>query len=400
MAEPSHIVGVRGTGNINQARRIVDMDEKIFNLEPRKTPLVTLLTTMGKTATDGSSYKGVGIAKKVTINPKFDWLEDQYGGRWSQINLSGGYNSGATDLVVDNSDIFTIGDIVKIPRTGETVLVTANVTATETLTVTRSVGGTAAASINDNDYFFIIGNANEENAASRNANSTITTDSYNYTQIFRTSINVSQTLAKSDLYGGADLPYLRTKHAVEHCLDIERAFWFGERSEATGTNGQPIRTTGGILEYISTNSTNQSSSTLTEAELNTFLRSGFAYGSGEKFLFADGIVLGAISAMAVGQLRIQPKEDTYGVAISTYVSPFGQINIVQHPEFVNSYAGYAFLIDAETLKYRYLRDRDTKLRMNVQANDVDGEKDEFLTECGLERTQEARNAILYGVTAS
>lgn len=72
MAEPTHIAGNRGTGSVVAAQRVLDMEDKIFNLESRKSPMVTFLTTIGKTATDGSSYKGVGILKKVSINPEFD----------------------------------------------------------------------------------------------------------------------------------------------------------------------------------------------------------------------------------------------------------------------------------------------------------------------------------------
>lgn len=275
-------------------------------------------------------------------------------------------------------------------------------TSTETLTVTRAIGGTVAAAILDNDYVFLIGSASDEGAASRNSNVELMTEAYNYTQIFRTSVDVTRTLEKSEMYGTGkgDLAYLRGKHGHDHCVHIEKAFWFGERGEKTGTTGKTRRTTGGVLEFITTNVTNSSSTTLTEAEFITFLASGFTYGSSEKILFADSRVMQTISGYALAQQRVKPGETKYGIAIAQYVSPYGNVNIVHHPEFKNYYAGYAFLLDLETFKYRFLRDSDTKLLMNIQANDTDGEKDEFLSEVGLQRMQESRNAYVYGVTLS
>ena len=74
MAEPTHISGQRYTGNIAANRRVMDVDNKIFLLEPRNNPFVTFLTTVGKSAPDGSNYKGAGILKKESINPKFTWF--------------------------------------------------------------------------------------------------------------------------------------------------------------------------------------------------------------------------------------------------------------------------------------------------------------------------------------
>ena len=43
--------------------------------------------------------------------------------------------------------------------------------------------------------------------------------------------------------------------------------------------------------------------------------------------------------------------------------------------------------------------RDTTLQTNIQANDTDGQVDQYLTECGLQRNQSPRQALLLGVTS-
>ena len=45
------------------------------------------------------------------------------------------------------------------------------------------------------------------------------------------------------------------------------------------------------------------------------------------------------------------------------------------------------ILDMGELKFRYLQGRDTQLIGDVQANDFDGVKHMYMTECGLEMTQ-------------
>ena len=181
---------------------------------------------------------------------------------------------------------------------------------------------------------------------------------------------------------------------------IERAFWFSEKKyDTTGSQGHPRRTTGGILEFINAGNSyvqNQGGA-LTAPDLNTFLREGFTYGNSEKMMFAGGYVLQAINEIARGQILMKPVESTYGMKISQWVTAFGTINIVHNPLFVEEYAGYAFLLDMECFRYRFMNNRDTQLQTNIQAPDADGEVDQYITETGLERKQAARHALLKGV---
>jgi len=54
----------------------------------------------------------------------------------------------------------------------------------------------------------------------------------------------------------------------------------------------------------------------------------------------------------------------------------GLVDIVFNPS-VGDYAGYAFLLDPESFRYRYMKGRDTQLKLNVQAPDADAEIDEY-----------------------
>ncbi|MBI3421218.1 MAG: DUF5309 family protein [Candidatus Sungbacteria bacterium] len=406
MAEPTHIQGTRTTLNIEPSQRIPDVDDKIYILEPGETPLTAFLTQIGKIGDGGGKFKGQALQKRTVYNPEFTEFEDQYSGVWAQINNAAGYLATDTALVVDTpgASIFTKYDLVKVTRTGEIMRVTAVNYSTNTITVTRGAGATAAAALVDNDWLLVIGPAFEEGSVSGDSNTTKLVKVTNYTQIFKTKFGVTLTENASKLYPqgnpGADLKYLRAKHGIEHAKKIERAYLFGEKKEVTGPDGKPLRLTGGLLESITAvgNVQDEASTALTEAEFRTFLRDkAFVNGSSEKLMFTGNVVLSYIESFASGKLQVRPDDKTYGVQTRQWISPFGVLNIVRHPMFDNQYNGIALVLDLSTLKHCVLNGRDTALQTNIQANDADEETDQYLTEVGLQRVNFEKNALLKGV---
>ena len=382
------VTGVRDTANIQSARLVVDMADKIALLQPSEAPFVTFLKRARKNT-------------EAAENPKFQWLEDDLGARWDAINCGDGYAANITKVVVDTGASFSVGDVVKVPRTGECVIVTVvnpdGDNANE-LTIERAYGSTAAAAIVDNDPVVIIGNANQEGSGIRTIKSTEETNAYNYTQIFKTPFGVTGTQQSTKLYGGRDLSYQQMKKGVEHTVDISRSFYFGERKlDVTGTH--PRRTTQGLLGFLSANNYDASGA-LTQSEFDqNICEVAFKYGSKEKLMLASGRVLSVINGWALGKLQVMQGEKTFGLAVVKYVSPFGTLNIVYEPLFEGAvYGGYAAILDPENVKYRPLKGRDTKLRTNIQANDIDGRSDEYLTEAGLEVRSAKTHALLTGVT--
>ena len=348
--------------------------------------------------------------KRSTGNPEFGWFEDHYGGRYAKVSgtyaASGALTVTVTGAGTSSAHIFTPGDIIMNSRTGERMLVATIVSASPATQITiasggRAYGTTAAAAGADGDGLYIIGNVNEENAGARNVNTTRSSKETNYTQIFRTTMAISGTENEANLYGGKDMRYQRAKKGTEHALDIERAFWFGEKKSTTGTNGHPVRATGGIHEFINNGNSyvQDQGGPLSAPDMNVFLREGFTYGNSTKVLVAGGIVLQAISEMARGQIRTKTGDTSYGIAIREWITPFGVVNVVHNPLFVEDFSGSAYLLDMECFAYRYMNNRDTKLRTNIQTPDVDGMVDEYMTECGLERKQAPRHALLKGVTS-
>jgi hypothetical protein len=377
------VKGVRDTANIQQAKLKIDMSEKIALLQPEKTPFITFL----KRAKSNS---------QVANNPKYNWMEDDLGARWDAVNQATETAVG-TSVVVDNGDYFSTGDLVKVPRTGEVMLVTA--ISTNTLTVVRGYGVTSAALLNDNDPLVIIGNANEEGSGTREIKTTLEQEVFNYTQIFKTPFGVTNTQNATAMYGGNDLSYQQKKKGIEHMMDMSRAFWFGEKKLDT-SGSKPKRSAAGLLSFLSANNYDAGGQ-LTKSEFDQNIGEvAFKYGSSEKLMLCSARMLSVVNSWADAKLQIEQGEKTFGLNVVKYITPFGILNLVHDPLLEGAvYGGYAAVIDVENVKYRPLKGRDTKLETNIQANDEDQRKDQYLTEAGLEVRLPKTHALITGVTS-
>ncbi|PLR84656.1 hypothetical protein CVD25_01075 [Bacillus canaveralius] len=381
---PPQVKGIRDTLNVQQAKMKIDMSEKIALLQPEATPFITFMKR-AKNKTEAAN------------NPKFSWLEDDLGARWDAINNAAGYAAGVTDIIVDNGDYFSVGDLVKVPRTGEVLAVTAvNV---NTLTVVRGYGVTAAAAIVDNDPIVIIGNANQEGSGTREIKTTNEIEVFNYTQIFKTPFGVTNTQNASANYGMKDLAYQQKKKGTEHMMDMSRSFLFGEKKLDTSGN-KPKRTTGGLLSFLTANRYDAGGA-LTQSEFDQNIAEVvFKYGSSEKLMLASARLLSVINGWAMGKLQIEQGEKTFGLSVVKYVTPFGTLNLVHEPLFEGAvYGSYGMVLDPENFKYRPLKGRDTKLETNIQANDEDLREDQYITEAGLEVRLPKTHAVITGVTS-
>ncbi len=369
---PTIRTGMRDTANINQDRRVVDMSKKIALLEPSKAPLVTLTKRLGA---------------KPTVNPIFHWLEDELQPKWSKFDGAEA-DTNETALQVDDITYFREGFVIKVPRTGEVMRVTDVNTNTDTLTVVRGYGTSDAAAIENEDPVVIIGNAEQEGGLASDAMSVVTSTVFNYTQIFKTSVQLSKTQEASELYGGSDRAYQRMKKGIEHAIDIERAAWFGVKNEDT-SGSSPVRATGGLLSFIDDDTVKyDASGSLTEDDFEKeFLEDLFRYGSSKKTLFASSRLISIINSWGRQKLEMVTGEETFGLKIYRYLSAHGELNIVKHHLFegaIYGKMGVALDLESGDVKWRPLTGRDTKLNTNIQPNDADYYLDEYITEGGFQ----------------
>ena len=385
---------MRGSGEFSTDFRPKNYRELFTLLEPNgNAPLQAMLAMSSTETTDDPEYKNFR-----------DELPDR------TLTVNGALaNTNGTSITIDASDDnkFAVnGSIVINQTTGEVMHVTAD-TASTTLTVTRNIGGTSH-QIADNAVLFIAGFAAAEGGSSPTAISFDATVVSNYTQIFRTAFQVSNTLSSTFLRTGDKMDESMTKALKMHMSDIERAMFFGVKHEANGSSATPTRYTGGLVnsltnvvdiatDYASYGGTGAGK--MTEEGFDSLLISTvFKYGSNQKIAFVGETV--ANQLQQIGKDRWQPTavEGTYGVNLVKYSTFAGDLMVHLHPMFrqLDHMKNAMVIVDFPYMSYRCLEGRDTQLLENRQAADADSIKHEYLTECGLELLQDKVHAYVKG----
>lgn len=369
------------------AARKYDVADVISLLDVARYPLLAILTNAGK---DPVTKQGKAMKKKETTDAEFKWWEDVFGTR--KLTASGTWDPDGGNLTITGQSQYAlVGDVILLAKTKWVAAVTAIVDA-NTVTLGAELGGATGVAVDVAGDAWIIGNANQEGADLRPIKATTAVEKVGYCQIFRTPFGITETAKETKTFiRENDLDYQRRKKAIEHMIDIERAFLFGKLyKDTSGTH--PKRYTQGVLNTITTYAT---ASVDTEAEFETWLESAFANGNTEKYLFASAAVVSMINGWAKGKLEITQGEKNYGLTILKYLSPHGTVNIIKHDLLTGTtYGNYAVMLDLEALTYRYLTNRDTKLLTNRQNPGEDAVVEEYLTECGLMIELEKRHAVM------
>lgn len=384
MAEP--LVGTRGTkySQGTEVSLVRDVADKIYLLQPDDAPL-TVFT------------RGIG-GKESVDNPKFEWLESDI--RPGVVTVDGAIGT-STTIAVETGQGTRIrkGDIL-ISAEGESILVT-NVTG-DSLSVSRSMGDVATTTLADGDELVIAGNALAEGSDAVSSVYTKKETLYNYIQIFKDTVSLTEVQAASKSIGGNDRKFQQMVKAIEHKRGIEQAFLFGDRFEDT-TGTQALRGTGGLLYFITSNVTDVGG-VLTESDFEEFCRTLFRYHptvtSPRKLFLCNPIMVSGINFWAKGSIEISQSEKTYGIRIGTYRSGHGDLDIVKHwlLSDLKEFSSYNFAVDPSNVKYRYLPGLDTKLYLDTQAKSQTIHQDEYRTYCGLQVMQEKTHGILHGIT--
>ena len=386
---PTLLTTGTGTGNVLSTRRPLDISNDIAYYNPNANPFFLLAQQADK---------------KALTDPEFKCLENQMQPVFDAVNNVAGYAAGATSIVVDHGSYFKAQDLVLVTRTGEIFKVSS--LSSNTLTVVRGYGSVAAAAINDNDELRRVGNCFEEGAAADSAKTVKVDAVTNYAQIFKTSLEVTGTIQKTTLYGGPQLVKEQKDKGIEHAMKIESAFLFGQRAEylttsaTNATTTHPLRLTGGILYYISSNAVSIGGA-LSEASFNNdFLRYVFTADKNfrqKRTLFVSALVGGIMNQWANGKIQLVPSDKTFGIRVNRYLSFYGEVNVVLHPLLEGDvYSGYAIAADLENVGYRHLR--DTMLEEDIVQDGTDKRTDQFLTEAGLMVRLEGVHGYAYGIT--
>lgn len=415
-------LGMRGTGDWVADQRPLSWREMILRLYPNgMAPLTAIMSKMKTEPVD---------------DPQFHWwtkmLAAQAGavtGVYTSSALNVAYVSGA--VAGDTLYVKMAEAVVDELRVGHQVLlrdasnlavdVTGLVTAQSAAGASSYVAvklleaddNSTSNDLSDCDRIIIIGSAHAEGSAMPDAISYDPVKWYNYTQIFKTPLEISGTALETKLRTNPQAYQELKREILElHSIEMEMAWLFGVASEGTGTNGKPLRTTMGIINAIKgggtgaggdagtvsnfpTDSSYSGQTWLQGGEdwLDTQLQTVFRYGKREKLALCGDGTLMALNKIVKngGDYMFTPTTKSYGISVIEWVTPLGKLNLLTHPLLSRETTtrNSMIVIEPENIKYRPLKNRDTFFKADPSLkqggwSQKDGIKEEYLTEAGLE----------------
>lgn len=271
--------------------------------------------------------------------------------------------------------------------------------------------------LRDADRILVIGNINAEGASMPEAIAYNPTKIYNYTQIFRNPLSITRTARKTRLRTGDSYQRAKREALEMHSVEMEKAFIYGIRTENTGSNGKPERTTLGLINFIREYASDRlfNYPTNTDFASKSWLEGGqewldeqlellFRYGADEKFCFAgSGAILGINKLVKhIGQFEFTPRTVAYGIKVLEWVTPFGVIYLKRHPLFsYESTTRNMFIaFEPKELSFRYIDDTTfygEGEKQNTGRDRIDGTDEEYLTEAGLEFHHPIKCGVFNGV---
>lgn len=391
---------------MNQDQLAKDFGSQIYLLDASKTPLYSLLAA-------SQSFKPA----KTT---KFSWVTDMFlpdRVQPSENNADVSTESNYKLIKVDNRPAIRPNDILMNDRTGETMFVKKWTSIDKQIEVIRGFGGgidaeignsakgaaNTIASILTTDVLIQLGNINALGSDTVMDRATTTTTLFNYCQIFKDKVMMDNTTIQHAMEFGVDeFERQREKTAISHLQSIERALLFGRRGINKGTLEREAYSMGGLFQFVTSNvETVGNSGTLSYKKFREFCSDvAFKHGSDEKFMFTGSLMANAFADWYGNNLTLNPTYAILGVHVPTFITSEGKrINIIVHEMFkqIPSLNGTALFLDGEDILLRPYR--HTRLKENILAYSNDARADEFLTEIGLQVTQEKRHAILKGITS-
>lgn len=390
------IAGLRGTGSWATDERPKNFREYILWRDPNgMAPLTALLSKVGSESVD---------------DPEFAWWEEQLQLVRVTTDATGASaSSTALGLVSGGYDLVK-GDLLLVEKADQTsydneIVEVSSVTSDTAIVITRAQCGTSGAVTGASATLTKIGNRYEEGSASPNVSARNPTKVYNYTQIFKTAYQMTRTAKQTRTRTGDPLKNDKKRRAFDHSVAMELAFLFGKKNETTGPLGMPLRTTGGLRSFISTNltvfATTPTINTFIDAVAPCFDYSGSGAGN-ERIIFCGNGFLTTLNKLIAAnsgvRVNYNGKIDVYGMKLMEFIMPQGTVYLRSHP-LLNTHARYknsGFVVDPSALKYRYVQ--DTKDQDNIQDNDADQQKGQWLTECGLEVHHERTMAYIGNFT--
>jgi uncharacterized protein DUF5309 len=390
------VAGLRATGDFGTDERPKDFREMIMFRNPKGTAPIFALSARAK--------------KRAVTDPEFAWWDEPNGNVRLQVN--GSHAASTTIINVDSSDPdgtnadrqwglathLKQGDLLQVEKTevagyDNEFIEVVSVISSSQFTAKRGVAGSTAATIDDDSFLTLMGSAYAEGTDAPPATTRNPIKFYNYTQIFKDTYELTKTVDKTKARTGDAWSNDKKRKTFDHASRMEWAMLYGKRYETTGDNGKPKRYMGGLRSFIPTSRTTIFSVAVT---VNTFLDAiykVFDYDTGagdERIAFCGNGALNALNkivqADANSEINYDGPVEVFGMNFRKFVLPQGTIYLKTHP-LMNQHGRYdksMFVLDFDSIRYVYLKDRDTKPKDDVQSDSEDVRRGFLQTEASIQ----------------
>ena len=406
-------LGMVGTGQFTADERPKNWRQKILELFPNgDAPLTAIMSKLKSEATD---------------DPEFKWFEKDLASQagtitavYTDANMQTAYTTGAVaggtyylqvplllaqecraghQLLLRDEDTVARDINAKVLDTLENG--TSSMITVKLLEAERTADDLAVV-----DRALIIGNINPEGGDMPPGVSYGQETRYNYTQIFRTPLSITRTAQKTKLRTGPKYLNMKKEALQLHSIEMEKSLIWSIRTEGIGANNKPERTSGGLMyfirnydgvvdDYRSSADVTAGTSWINGGEdwLNEQLRKIFRYGSRERLAFVGDKTVLAIQKLIKNSpgisYALSASTESYGLAVTKWVTPFGTIQMMTHPLFSYEPTNQKsmLLLDVSKMIYRHIDDtsffKDGE-NQNTGHLRRDSTDEEWLTEAGYE----------------
>lgn len=385
----SVVAGMRSTIDFGTDERPKNFRELILKRNPNGTAPLTALMARMKT--------------ESTNDPEINWWDEP--NDIVRLQVDGIVATTGTTITVDSedpdadnpsrvygqADHLVPGDVLMIEPSEAAswtpeIVVVSSVTNSTTFVAKRGQAGSTPVVLPDDAFITRLSSAFGEGSGAPTSASRNPTKYTNLCQIFKTTYSLTNTTLKTHFRTGDPLRNDKARKMFTHSISLEQQFLWGLQHETTDANGEPLRYAGGIREFIPAH---VFTTTITASSFldNTYEVFDYDTGAGdERIVFAGNRALNALNKLALqtGEVHYVEEVTLFGMRLSRWRLPQGQFLIRTHP-LMNRHGLYRnsmFIIDPTSIIYRPLR--DTFFKDNIQANDEDRRRGQWLTEGTIE----------------
>lgn len=348
----------------------------------------------------------------------FHWWEKSYGAY--RIFADGGISSSATAIVLqtatsggsDAAQYVRNNFILEHEDSGEQILVTVQALS-GSVGIQRNYNGVGAATIDDNDALTILTNVHETQSDFPSGLQSPVTEKYNYTQIFKMSLEASRTELQTSLRWGDKYDELKRESLQMLARQVEMsALFMGRKAPTAGSGGGVTKASGGLFSgykgtptFLDSGNVSAVGGLQSKSTFNTFLKTLFAFGSKKRIVFAGGTWMSFFQDFCEGNMIRMADNNvvaTYGQDVTEYQTHWGKIMCIVHPLMTRhaDWTKNALFVDPENpagqMRRRVMKPLEFK--RNVQGRGEDLRRDGWIGEFGFMWPGAIAHGIQTGVT--